>query len=724
MALETPRDDGHERHDAGPLHVLLLDNYDSYTYNLFQQLARIGGREPWVVRNDELTAAMLEALDPDAIVISPGPGHPDRTRDFGSCGLALERATPLLGVCLGHQGLAVRYGGRVEPATPPFHGRLSPIHHQGTELFEGIAQGFAAVRYHSLVVSPLLPACLEATAFTDEGLIMAVRHRERPQWGVQFHPESICTEHGDRIIANFLGLARRAAPRARARVKPERRPSSAAAPVAPPSLAEAPAVPTRARLHHRQLAHWTAPEDAFVGLYADATHAFWLDSARTDDAGARYSFMGAPTQPSDRIVRYRAPERELAITQGEQRFVHHQSLFEWLERELQPAAHEGPELPFPYRGGPVGYFGYGLKGECGGSFPAPTSWPDAALLCCSRYLAFDHEARAVHAVAQDDDPARAEAWLDAVAAALAELRPAPPVRREQLAGPLEFRLVRAREGYLDDIDRCLREIGRGETYEVCLTNQLIGPPLAHPLDAYRELRARNPAPYGAYLRLGEHAVLSCSPELFLRIDPAGHVVSKPIKGTRRRGATAPEDRRLREELARSEKDRAENLMIVDLLRNDLGRVCEIGSVEAPALMRVESFATVHQLVSTVTGRLRPDHSAVACLRAAFPGGSMTGAPKLRTMEIIDALEPRPRGVYSGSIGYLSADGAAELAITIRTAVTSPEETSIGVGGAIVALSDPEAELEELLLKGEALMSALALAQTGRADAWKISSGSP
>lgn len=723
MALEPPRD------DEVALKVLLLDNYDSYTYNLFQQLARVGGREPLVVRNDELTREELEALDVDAIVISPGPGHPDRTRDFGICGAALDSATPVLGVCLGHQGLAVRYGGRVEPAVEPVHGRHSAIHHLGTGLFEGIPQGFAAVRYHSLVVHTPLPACLEATAFTSEGLVMGLRHRDRPQWGVQFHPESIGTEYGDRIIASFLALARLESQPARPKLTSGVR-STPTAPRQPTTPRQPTAPHHRRPLHYRRVSDWVAPEDVFVQLYGHEPHAFWLDSALTDHPCARFSFMGAATQAEDRIVRYFAARRELEIEQDGRRSVRSQSVFEWLEREVPPRpSHRSTlpapfPLPFPLQGGPVGYFGYSLKGECGGSFQAPTSWPDAALLVCGRYLAFDHEKRAVYAVAEDEDEARAHAWFETLASTLAELPPAPAVEHELRDGPVSFRLARPPEHYLRDIDTCLAEIRRGETYEVCLTNQLVGPPLARPLDAYRIVRARNPAPYGAFLRMGERAVLSCSPELFLRVDASGGVVTKPIKGTRRRGATATEDDQLRRQLANSEKDRAENLMIVDLLRNDLGRVCEVGSIEVPALMHVESFATVHQLVSTVTGRLRPEHSSVSCLQAAFPGGSMTGAPKLRTMEIIDALEAQPRGVYSGCIGYLSSDGAAELAITIRTAVTTPTETSIGVGGAIVALSEPQAELDEVLLKGEALMSGIAVAQTGRADAWKISSGSP
>jgi para-aminobenzoate synthetase component 1 len=229
-----------------------------------------------------------------------------------------------------------------------------------------------------------------------------------------------------------------------------------------------------------------------------------------------------------------------------------------------------------------------------------------------------------------------------------------------------------------------------------------------PMHLYTALRRESPAPFAAYFELPDGAILSSSPERFLRLGADRWVESRPIKGTRPRGGTAEEDSRLADELERSEKDRAENLMIVDLVRNDLGRVCEIGSIGVPELMVVEPYAAVFQLVSTVIGRLRDDRDAFDLIRATFPPGSMTGAPKIAAMRLIDRLEPVRRGVYSGAIGYLDLRGGLDLSVVIRTLVVEKGRAHFHVGGAIVADSTAAAEHAEALDKARAMLAALAV----------------
>jgi len=267
--------------------------------------------------------------------------------------------------------------------------------------------------------------------------------------------------------------------------------------------------------------------------------------------------------------------------------------------------------------------------------------------------------------------------------------------------------------YLKAVARAKEYIAAGDIYQVNLSQRLSAPLATTPFDLYRRLTHENPAPFAAFFETSEAAIVSCSPERFLQIR-GREVETRPMKGTRSRGATPEEDARLAAELLGSEKDRAENVMIVDLERNDLGRVCEFGSVHVPELFTLETYATVYQLVSTVRGRLRPDATSLDCLRACFPGGSITGAPKVRAMEIIEELEPTRRGVYTGAIGYLCFSGDMDVNIVIRTLVIKDGIAHFQVGGAIVADSDPEAEYQETIDKGKALASALAKeARTGR-----------
>ncbi|MFC7616001.1 aminodeoxychorismate synthase component I [Actinokineospora soli] len=453
-------------------------------------------------------------------------------------------------------------------------------------------------------------------------------------------------------------------------------------------------------------------EETFDALYRNSEHAFWLDSA----SGGRFSFLGDASGPLARVATADVVAGRVTVVGADGTEVHRGSFLDWLDADLARWTVDVPHLPFGFALGWVGYLGYELKAETGGAAAHASPDPDAALVFADRAIAFDHHTGEIHLLAlatpgAEDDAAR---WQDQTAERLASLSPLPPPGPWGRVGPLTARHDRA--AYLAMIDECLAAIRDGESYEVCLTNQLTAAGEVDPWPLYRRLRVANPAPFAALLRLGDRSVLSASPERFLAVGADGVVESRPIKGTRPRGRTPEEDAALRLDLATAEKDRAENLMIVDLVRNDLGVYAEVGSVHVPALFQVESYATVHQLVSTVRARLAEGVSAVRCLRAAFPGGSMTGAPKERTMEIIDRLERGPRGVYSGALGWFSLSGAADLGMVIRTLVVRPGEVAFGVGGAVVALSDPEDEHEETVVKAAAFLDLLGVPFPGRAPA--------
>jgi para-aminobenzoate synthetase len=466
------------------------------------------------------------------------------------------------------------------------------------------------------------------------------------------------------------------------------------------------------RTLHRSIDAKPDTEALFAAQFGEEPHAFWLDSA-SRATGARFSFLGAPG-PLGFTVSYDVGRGEVLVDRDGEVEIRRESIFDFLEDQLErlrPA--EAPDLPFGFDCGFVGHLGYELKAECGGDAAHEAATPDAFLIFADRLVAIDHVEGTVHLLALADatNEAEAERWLAATAAALGLLATlggySPPKSPTNGRAGVELRLARSRERYLEDIAACRRYLRAGDSYEICLTNKVSVETEAEPVALYRALRRANPAPYGALLRLGETSVLSSSPERFLRIDPDGGVEARPIKGTSRRGDTPAEDARLARALGADAKSRAENVTIVDLLRNDLGRVCELGSVEATRLMEVESYETVHQLVSTVRGRLRPEVGAPACVRACFPPGSMTGAPKRRTMAIVDELEGAARGVYSGAIGWFGLGGGCELSVAIRSIVLGPDgQASVGAGGAIVLDSDPAREYEEMLLKAVAPLRAL------------------
>jgi len=485
------------------------------------------------------------------------------------------------------------------------------------------------------------------------------------------------------------------------------------------SQARAPAEPGSVRLAVRRIDALPDPERAFAHLYGASESAFWLDGGAAGER-ARFSFMGDAAGPLASVVSYDVGTGRVRVKRGARIETRRESIFDHLERERRrwrALASDFPGLPFDFDCGFAGYLGYELKAECDGVAAHEAATPDAAFVFADRLIAFDRRERRTYLAqlhricpprgGRFDAAAPAAGgggWIEETARRLAAL-PALPEPAVGI-GPPALRLRRSRERYLADVAACRRHLAAGHSYEICLTNKVAGEADADPLTVYRSLRRANPAPFSAFLRFGELAVLSSSPERFLAVDGEGWAESRPIKGTSRRGATPEEDARLARALGEDGKSRAENVTIVDLVRNDLGRVCEPGTVGVPELMRVETYETVHQLVSAVRGRLRAGVGAVECARACFPPGSMTGAPKRRTMEILDELEGEARGVYSGAIGYFGLGGACDLSVAIRTIALDGERIELGAGGAIVADSDPAAELSEMLLKAAAPAAAL------------------
>ncbi|MBZ8176383.1 aminodeoxychorismate synthase component I [Corynebacterium poyangense] len=597
--------------------VLIIDNHDSFTFNIVEELRHLGV-EPLVIPHDH--GDTLPLHDVAAIIISPGPGRAYRPDDVRLSRAALATGLPVLGICLGMQLIAHHCGAHLV-THPPHHGMVSAINHTADPLFSHLPNPFHAVRYHSWIISHL-PEELIALAHSEDGVIQAIKHRDHPWWGVQFHPESISTQQGRELLSNFLHLA------------------------------------GWRRTYRQSIPNpwgWTAPQ-IFSELCQHHPQAVWLD-----DQSGGWSVLA---------LFHDAPPIHCRVHDATAHSIAHHLRPELTQHHLLKES-----LPFSFRPGWVGWIGY-----------HPTDGAEF-LFVSTAIVVGPGPHPEIYVVGLKDETA--------TAATFATVLSFPPPASVPLdANPIHLTARDSRESYLDKIARLRAEIAAGESYEACLTTQFHGVAELN-IGHYMKLREANPVPYGGYFRCGDTQLLSVSPELFLRLDNAGQLCSAPIKGTR----PASADPR---ELANNPKDRAENRMITDLVRHDLAHVAEPGTVTVEDLFKVESYATVHQLLSVICAQIRPDLDIFDALAAAFPGGSMTGAPKERSCHILERIEEHPRGIYSGCFGWFGCDGSAELAMTIRTVVAQGTQVSYGTGGAILYASDPHQEWEEILSKTRAL----------------------
>lgn len=448
-------------------------------------------------------------------------------------------------------------------------------------------------------------------------------------------------------------------------------------------------------------------EEAYA-LFATEKDSVFLDSAMDSENMGRYSFVGR-----DPFLVFTSTGSRISIRQGKERLVQEGNPFALL-KDLLGKYRTDKEIGYPpFTGGVIGYFGYDM-GEFLEKVSQDMSKDDATPDCCVGFydtvLIFDHYENKTYISATGFPEMEEEKRLYRANQRIRELMVLLKktchldVPKQSVANG-DYTRHMTKNTYCDMVKKAIDYIEAGDIFQVNLSQGFSASLTGSPFDLYRYLRHNNPAPFAAYLHFPEVVVASASPERYLLLQD--HVVeTRPIKGTRPRGTDEISDCRLREELLNSEKDQAELVMIIDLARNDLGRVCEYGSVRVPDLIRLEEYATVFHLVSTVTGRLMPGKDIIDVIMASFPGGSITGAPKVRAMEIIRESEAGRRGIYTGSIGYIDFNGDADLNIVIRTFVINEGQVHFKVGGGIVADSVPELEYQETLDKGRALMAAL------------------
>lgn len=667
--------------------IFILDNFDSFTYNLYQYFGELG-EDVVVRRHDSCTLADIEALNPDLLVISPGPCTPNEVQLSLAAIEYFQGRIPILGVCLGHQAIGQVFGGRVIRAQRPIHGKTFAVRHDGRGVFTDVPNPLWVTRYHSLIIEKSsLPPDLLITAETEDGEIMGIRHRSLPIEGVQFHPEAILTEAGHKLLQNAVEKAR--AWRANAKSSP---------------------------WQTRSLDVSLPPYRLFEAL-RQSPDPFFLDSGETYERLGQYSYFGA--YPFLQVTAYPG-KIELSPNVGTIPVTEKDSLV--LLNVLQKKYHIQNSTPFPFTGGAVGYFSYDLKDELE-QLPAyaqdDLNLPLWRLAWYDGIAIYDHiqkkywltacgmneDGQCSESLASGRLDRLEEILLAYVNSSFEELRVPENGSTVHLSSG-QIRPAVTKEQYLADLQKVIDYIYAGDIYQANLTQRFSIPFNEDSWALYRNLHEYNPAPFAAFLPYRDFQVLCSSPERFIKITPDGMIETRPIKGTRPRGKTPSEDANLASDLQASMKDRAELTMIIDLERNDLGRICQFGTVKVPDLIRLEKYPTVWHLVSTITGELRDRLLPSEILRAIFPGGSITGAPKIRAMEIIEELEPYKRGIYTGSIGYIGFDGAWDLNIVIRTIILKNGHAYLHAGGGIVADSNPELEYEETLHKADALFSVL------------------
>ncbi|CAG8441232.1 1591_t:CDS:10 [Ambispora gerdemannii] len=773
-----------------------------------------------------------------------------RDQDFGICGKLLELedcSVPVLGVCLGHQGIGAASGAKVFFFEIP-HNDIS----KEDSLFFGIPEAFYGVRYHSLVVDHRhLPSDLMITAWccsneeennnfsssevnngaTTPHMIMGLQHKYKPIYGVQFHPESICTEYGHQISKNFQKITCSFLKKHGRFFQRHEFPSH---------IQDISIISTSIS-RSREISSsssWTSPRYHIVlkrldkNIWIDSEKVFenvvsadpsllgtwWLDSARRPDPQSRFSFMGStPSEANAFSTFYATLPKRLQITCSNgivmsKVLTGGQTFWDWMSETMDlfnkcvtrvnviiDDDSIDQQVPFDFRLGMIGYFGYEMKRESLSGYVIPQeqqkknicSQVDAAFIFATQAIVFDHlekriwlaglirekeysvnnvfeDIKDVLGITTGFSPRDFAAWIKATENRLlcltkrqfddnvmqmnfnshrcknsngqsSDYTENKSDKKHMGKHSLESQISsftpdRDYPSYINAIEQARSFIHDGQSYEICLTTQIRTTlnRLDDVLELYKHLRRKNPAPFSALFDFAveDLVILSSSPEKFIEISCDGRVEMKPIKGTvavasgcfcveRCDGGEQcelnrkKEDRKRVESLECSVKERAENLMIVDLIRHDLVHICLPGTVRVPLLMKIETYETMHQLVTTVNGSLKSDIDCVEAVRKCFPPGSMTGAPKLRSVQLLDDLENHlPRGVYSGCLGYLSMGdgtkarkkGSAMFSVVIRTAVIgNGTDLSIGAGGAITFLSNANEEWREVMLKAQSVI---------------------
>lgn len=632
------------------------------------------GEKPHLIKNDEMTLEEVRNLSFDNIIISSGSGtYKD---ELGiSASLFDEFDCPILGLGLMTTVLYNKHGGNIIQSPSAF-AKESQLRFKENILFKGLKNNSKIVRYHCLACEDKDLKDIEVIAWAEDGIVMAIKDKTKAHYCLQFQLDSICTENSYQVLRNFLTLSK-----------------------------------TGKEFLYYQVENTELDmEEVFDLVSLEDENLMWLDSSKIVEGLSRYSILASASEKRGHFVKYYINDKliEESLT-GEVKEYKQMDIFSYLRDKInfvEPVR----DLPFDFQLGYVGYLGYELKELAGYGGRHRSNLPDAYLMYSDRALVYDHIEEKLYILSYSDDLD----WQDKVLEQINAKSLAAPSDFSEKPYP-KFYFEKSKDEYIDDINKCQELIGNSEAYGICLTTKLI---IEDKIDAntyYKILRKISPAPYTALINFKDLSLASSSMERFVKLDRDKLVESKPIKGTVRRGANPKEDQELIDGLKNNRKTREENIMVIDSLRGDLAQVCQPASVEVTKFLAVETYATLHQLVTSIQGRLDDEKDLFDLIEALIPGGSMTGVPKKRSLEILESLESSARGPYSGSIGYISNCGTVDLNIVIRTAVIEKDKASIGVGGAIIDGSVAEDEFQEILLKAKGALAAFKEYYKGNLD---------
>ncbi|KAI9711267.1 MAG: para-aminobenzoate synthase, (PABA) [Bogoriella megaspora] len=730
-----------------PPSILYIDAYDSFANNIIKLLERqINARVEKIYiddprfQEDKTKVSFSNYVSRfDAVIAGPGPGTPENEKDIGLIAelwrLDADHVVPVLGICLGFQSLVLSHGGTLYRLYLPRHGIVTRVVHSHQSIFHDI-DIFGVTQYNSLAVeltnAELLPIAYHRSSTIDGMILSAVCHSDlhrKPFWGVQFHPESICAgEEGTQMIRNWWLEAERWNCTHR-RIKKLHKAVNGSIEKQPIYRGDKGTINSGHRNHPRAVQHRivsSAELDlTIIQHFAEASGETFvlLESVQKPDGRpihcdtGRFTIAGFCNNDTPIIQYFVSDHRVEICKRGGQVLEKYQNVRIWpyLKSFIKSNRASGGDAQVPFWGGLIGFISYEAALESihitGNQ---RNDRPDMCFAFVERSLVIDHvENRTwVQSIKAND-----QAWLLGIEAALIGAR----MNKEDSAISQTGRMLNikrpSKESYCKMAQECLEEICAGNSYELCLTAEtVVSIPSVDDISnrswrLYRKLRELNGAPFAAYMRfeMGSCGVsiVSSSPERFLNWNREGHCQFRPIKGTLKKapGQTWQDVERY----FKSTKERAENLMIVDLIRHDLNGVLRTGEAKVTKLMGVEEYATVYQLVSVIEGDLSSqseNSSGIDVLAASLPPGSMTGAPKKRSCEILNRIEEnRQRGIYSGVIGYLDVGGGGDFSVSIRTAFSWDDEQRdgqsiwrIGAGGAITAQSDEKAEFDEMLTK--------------------------